>query len=455
MQLPHNWIAREYQSPLMTYMFGDRSADRKRASCVWHRRAGKDSCSLQVAAVASQLRVGTYWHMLPTLQQGRRVVWEGINKEGERMIDQAFPKELRASTNQSNMRIEFKNGSAWQVVGSDNYDSLVGSNPIGIIFSEFSIADPNAWTYFRPILLENDGFALFIYTPRGKTHGYSLHEMAKEQMAKNGSWFASTLTVDDTGIMTREDVEREIEQGMSREKALQEFYCSFDIGMEGAFWTEELQWAEKQGNIGNFPWDPDKPVQTWWDIGMKDNTSVIFTQQGLDGNPIIIDHDSRRNTGLPSWKRIIDSLPYSFDRHYGPHDIEQTEWGTEMTRSERGYMLGLEFEPVERHTKADLIDATRSMIRRCKFNRDTTQDLRDNLAYYHREWDDKRQIFKDAPAHDHSSHDADAMQYLSVGWKTRSTGRILVKDEITGKYTPNIKVTRAYKGSSRRTARGM
>jgi phage terminase large subunit len=449
--LPHEWEARDYQRPFMNHMLFGGSMDRKRAVEVWHRRAGKDSCTLQVAAVASQMRVGTYWHMLPSLQQGRRVIWDGRDKQGRRMIDQAFPPEIRlGKPNESNMKIELRNGSVWQVVGSDNFDSLVGSNPIGIIFSEYSIANPLAWEYFRPILRENDGWAAFIYTPRGKTHGYTLYNIAKEASRTNKYWHAGLLTVEDTGVMTKEDVEEEISLGMSREKALQEFYCSFDIGMEGAFYTEELDYAEKAGKIGSFPWNPQKPVDTWWDIGIRDNTSVIFTQDHENGQPIIIDHMSKRNLGLPDWARELKSLPYVYRCHNGPHDIEAREWGTGVTRQETAYGLGINFDAVEKLSIQDGIDACRVTIRNSYWNADTTQSLRDNLAYYHREWDEKRQIFRDKPEHDHSSHDADAFRTLAVGWNQKRTGRILIQNE-DGKYVPNIKVKRAYQPRVRRS----
>ena len=446
-QLPNQWSARNYQSPLMQYMLEGGTMDKKRGCEVWHRRAGKDSCSLQIASVASQMRVGVYWHMLPTLQQGRRVVWDNRDRQGRRMIDQAFPKEMRSATNNSDMKIEFKNGSLWQVVGSDNFDALVGTNPVGIIFSEYSIANPLAWEYFRPILRENDGWALFIYTPRGKTHGYTLYQMAKER----DDWHCDLLTVEDTGIMTREDVEDEIAQGMSYEKARQEFYCDFDIGMEGAFYTDALDYAEKQGHIGDYPWDPDKPVDTWWDIGIRDNSSVIFTQVGQDGNPIIIDHQSRRNWGAQEWAKEINSLPYAYNSHNGPHDLDQREWGSTSTRQETAARHGIDFDIVDKLPVQDGIDASRAFIRKAKFNKDTTQELRDNLAYYHREWDEKRQIFKDKPEHDHSSHDADAFRYMSVGWSQISTGSILVRGE-DGRYRPNIKVKRAYQPRRRKFA---
>jgi phage terminase large subunit len=442
--LPHNWEARDYQAPLVSYMLKG-GLDKKRAVAVWHRRAGKDSVSLQIQAIASQNRVGTYWHMLPSLQQGRRVIWDGIDKQGRRMIYQAFPKELIANVNNSEMKIDFKNGSVWQVVGSDNFDSLVGSNPVGIIMSEYSIANPLAWEYFRPILLENDGFATFIYTPRGKTHGYNLYEMA----LKNPNWFCEKLTIDDTGILTREQYEEEILSGMSREKAMQEFLCSFDIGIEGSYYTEELAYAEAKGHIGEYPWDPQKPVSTFWDIGFRDNTSIIFTQPGDDGNPIIIDHATGRNKGLPTWIKYIKDEPYDYDTHFGPHDLEQTEWGSEATKTELAHKLAFDFEVIDKISIADGIDMARIMLRKAKMDRVATEGLRNSLGWYHREYDEKRQIFKDKPNHDWSSHDADAFRYLSTAWNTRpKAGRILVPGA-DGRYTANVRVKRARGGSSR------
>src|SRR5262245_6242461 len=128
--LPHNWKARHYQKDVFQHMLIGGLAG-KRALEVWHRRAGKDSTCLNFAALSSQIRVGTVWHMLPTQRQGRKVIWDGIDREGRRMIDQAFPEAMRASVNNTEMQIKFRNGSIYQVVGSDNYDALVGTNPVG------------------------------------------------------------------------------------------------------------------------------------------------------------------------------------------------------------------------------------------------------------------------------------------------------------------------------------
>jgi hypothetical protein len=172
-RLPHNnWRPRPYQQDLWKYL----EKNGKRAVAIWHRRAGKDEVCLHWSAVAAHTRVGVYWHMLPEANQARKAVWDAVNPHsGLRRINEAFPRELRESTRETDMAIRFKSGSLWQLVGSDNYNSLVGSPPVGVVFSEFALADPSAWGYLRPILAENNGWALFITTPRGRNHASTFY----------------------------------------------------------------------------------------------------------------------------------------------------------------------------------------------------------------------------------------------------------------------------------------
>lgn len=338
------------------------------------------------------------------------------------MIDQAFPHEIRDPKNpinNSDMQIRFRNGSIYQVVGSDNYDSLVGTNPVGVIFSEWSVADPKAWDYIRPILAENEGWALFIYTPRGKNHGKKLYDMA----SGNPKWYSSLLTVDDTfredgvtPVIGPEVIADERAEGMAEEKILQEYFCSFEAGMEGAFYTMELNLADQEGRIGHFPHDPTKQCQSYWDIGFRDATAIIITQRGNDGKPIIIDYLEARNKALDEWIRELRSLPYDFEEHWGPHDLENTDWTTGKTRREFAASLDFAFDIVSKIPVQDGIDATRAMIRVARFNEPAVGRLLDGLYSYRREYDDRLQMFRDKPLHDWASHPADAMRYLSVGW---------------------------------------
>ena len=180
-------------------------------------------------------RKGVYWHLLPEQSQARKVVWNGIDREGRRIIDQFLPPEVRTRKSEQEMLIE-AGGSLWQLTGSDNYDSLVGSNPVGVVFSEWALADPAAWDYIRPILAENGGWAMFIYTPRGMNHGAVTYENALTSL----DWYAERLTVDDTSVITPEAIQAERDAGMSDNKVAQEFYCSFEADNEEQFIGREL-----------------------------------------------------------------------------------------------------------------------------------------------------------------------------------------------------------------------
>jgi phage terminase large subunit len=412
--LPNEWSARPYQNELFRYMFEGGLND-KRAACVWHRRAGKDSSSLNFAAVAAHQRVGTIWHMLPTLNQAKKVVWKGIDKHGRRMIDQAFPKETRASTNESDMAIEFKNGSIWQCVGSDNYDSLVGTNPIGVIFSEYSVADPTAWDYIRPILLENGGWAVFIYTPRGKNHGHKLAMMAKT----NPKWFYSSLTVDDTTdsegnrVITEEMIKEERASDMDESMIQQEYYCSWQAAVKGAYYGKLIEEAEKADRITEVPWDPAQPVETWWDIGVRDNTSIWFVQRTRHVCKVI-DFYMSSGVGLNHYAKILKEKPYTYSRHVGPHDMKVKEFSTGVTRVQTAAKLGITFTVAPKLSISEGIDAVRNLLPICYFDAKKCKRGIEALSMYRTDYDAASQTFKPTPIHDWTSHPADAFRTGAV-----------------------------------------
>ena len=417
--LPNNWGPRYHQWPvwnaLTPTIHGGKGL--KRACMIWHRRAGKDSVSINFTAKSMFDRVGTYWHMLPTTTQAKKVIWDGIDYRGNRIIDQALPIALRARTNNNEMKIEMINGSIWQAVGSDNYDSLVGANPVGVIFSEYSLANPAAWNFIRPILAENGGWALFIYTPRGKNHGHRLYEMA----CKNPRWFASLSTVEDTvredgvtPIIDQDTIEEERNSGMAEDMIQQEYYGSFDAGMAGSYYVEELNRAEKDGRIGLFPWDPSKPCVTVWDIGIRDATSIGIYQWSDDDCPVCIDYIEDRNKAMDFYIKQLRELPYVFNSHWGPHDIENKDWVTGKTRREMAELLGFIFEVTPKIALMDGIESCRKFLNRCKFNKPKTAPLLDALYSYHRSYNEKTEIYLDKPVHDWSSHASDMKRYSSI-----------------------------------------
>jgi phage terminase large subunit len=159
--LPYLFTPREYQVPFLNAW--DNGC--KRLILVGHRRMGKDKMIFAQMAKKMQERVGTYFYFLPTYTQAKKVIWTGADREGFRFLDH-FPPQLVRNKNEQEMRIEMKNGSILQLVGADNIDRIVGTNPIGVVFSEYALMKPQVWNMLSPILAENGGWAVFIFTPR-------------------------------------------------------------------------------------------------------------------------------------------------------------------------------------------------------------------------------------------------------------------------------------------------
>jgi len=409
-----DWKPRPYQRPLWGYM--ERGG--KRAVAVWHRRAGKDEAALHWTAVAAHQKPATYWHMLPQAAQARKAIWDAVNSHtGKRRIDEAFPEQLRATTRNNEMAIQFKNGSHWQVVGSDNYNSLVGSPPYGVVFSEWSLSDPQAWSYIRPILAENGGWAVFIYTPRGRNHGKSFFENA----LKDGDWFAEKLPATQTGVFTDRQLKNEereyiqdygLNDGKGRFR--QEYLCDFEAAISGSYYANEMQRADEEGRIRRVMWEPTIPVHTAWDIGFRDSTTIWFVQVVRD-EVRVLDYIENSGVAVSWYVNELRSRPYTYGTHLLPHDaaVGQITSGTSV--KETMASLGVQTTIVPAAPVYDGINAARMLIPRCFFDDTKCQRGIETLRNYRREWDEKRKVFHDKPLHDWASHGADAWRYLAMG----------------------------------------
>lgn len=407
-ELPNGWRPRDYQKPAWKYLEGGG----KHAVLVWHRRSGKDSLALNWTAVAAHQRIGVYWHMLPEAEQARKAVWDGIN-DGKRIIEQVFPGATNPSSpgsivkaaDKQTMRIELKSGSIWQLVGSDNYNSLVGTNPIGVVYSEYSIADPAARDFLRPILRENKGWEAYVYTPRGKNHGYDLYQMAKN----NPKWHAELLTVDDTKILSAEEIQEERDSGMDEDMIRQEYYCSFDAAMRGAYYGDLFEAAEKDKRLTKVPYDTAVPVETWWDLGIGDSTAIWFMQR-VGGEWHAIDYLEADSQGLEFYVRALFNKPYAYSRHVGPHDLMARELGTGKTRLEMLGALGLRMDVAPKLRIDDGVMAVRQILPKTHFDTERCGAGIKALSQYRRAWNEKTRMFQDHPHHDWTSHAADAFR---------------------------------------------
>lgn len=399
----------------------------KRACLVWHRRAGKDALSINWCATACFQRVGLYWHVLPTYEQGRKIVWDGITKDGRRFLS-AFPgfdtpgdttKGIVKRKRDDRMQLELINGSMFQVVGTDDVDRLVGPNPIGVVFSEYSLHNPAAWDLIRPILMENGGWAIFIYTMRGKNHGYRLYQMAKN----NPDWFAENLTVDDTRtddgrpLVTQEDIQAERDAGMPEETIQQEFYNDPHAALVGAYYKDQMRNVHNEGRVTVVPWEPSLPVDTFWDIGVNDTTDIIFTQR-LRGEIRIIDFYENSGKGMQDYIKVLHELPYVYGEHWGPHDMRVREFGSgARSRIQIAQSLGVRFNVAPKLPMADGISAVRAVLPLCWFSERKTARLVEALREYERAWDTEKMVYANTPKHNWASHPADAFRQMAVVYR--------------------------------------
>jgi hypothetical protein len=419
--VPHNWRPRPYQEPLWQALEGGV----KRAVAVWHRRAGKDSVSLNWTVREAFRRPGMYWHIAPTYKQGRKIVWNGMTKEGRRFLDH-WPEEAIIRARDDEMTLWLEGGSIWSVIGTDDVDSLVGTNVVGAVFSEYSLQNPAAWNYLRPILAENDGWALFIYTPRGRNHGHRLVEMAKE----NPNWFSQVLTVMDTKALHRQGEDLEAEPfavqeeraaDMPEETIQQEFYCSFDAPLVGAYYGEYLIRAKEEGRIGRVPYESQLPVDTHWDLGIGDANAIWFTQ--CFGREIrFIDYYQHSGVGFEHYSKILSEKPYRYGRHYGPHDLAVREYaGEAKARVETAREHGIPFEIVPKISRMEGIEAVRKLFPRFYFDEVNCATGLDALRQYVKmeiegaEGPGGETIYSDTPKRNWATHGADALRTGATG----------------------------------------
>ena len=408
---------RDYQIPLLDAL---ENKGIKRAIACWPRRAGKDLCAFNYVLRCAMRKVGVYFIVYPTYSQGRKILWDSMTNEGIRFRD-FCPPEIVESTNSTEMKIKLRNQSLIQVVGSDNFDSLVGTNPIGIIFSEYALQDPRAYQFLRPCLTANDGWALFISTPRGKNHFYELYQIA---LHNPDHWYCSKLTVEDTGHISLHDIEREKASGeMSDDLIQQEYFTSFTMGIEGSYYSKYLDSMRIKGQIGMVPFEAGFKVNTAWDIGVRDSTSIIFFQN-VGQIVRIIDYYENSKVGLEHYVKIIEerghAMGYVYGKHIAPHDIAVKEFGSGMTRLEKAKELGIRFIVAPNISIEDGIESVRSAFSKIWIDEVRCAQLLKALGNYRQEFDSKRKVYKSTQLHDWSSHASDAMRYLCVSLpKTR------------------------------------
>lgn len=403
---------RDYQRPIFEAFFGD---GYRRLVIVMCRRAGKDLCTWNIVIREAITKPGVYYVVYPTYAQGKKILWSSVTIQGQRFLD-FIPKQAIESMNSQEMKVHLLNGSIIQIIGSDNPDRIVGTNPRGVVFSEYALQNPRIYALMAPILAANKGWAIFQSTPRGKNHFWDLYQLAKH----SPDWWTCCLGLNETRHIDPEEIEREIQEGlMSPDLVQQEYYVSFDAGVEGSFYCKYIDKMRLNNQIAVVPWEAGFKVHTAWDIGVRDSTAIIFFQT-IGQTVRIIDYYEKNKEGLEHYVKYVLSKEYTYGKHIAPHDIQVKEFGSGMTRIEKAKQLGLQFTLAPNISVMDGIESVRSCLSKVWIDEENCRTLIRALENYRQEYDDKLQVYKMQPLHDRYSHACDAFRYLAVSLpKTR------------------------------------
>jgi len=406
---------RFYQAPYMAA----RERDCKFLCWVMHRRGGKDRTALAQACRDAFRRVGLYWHCLPTLKQGKKVVWDNITADGQNLIKQTFPDSIIKKKVEDEMKLELVNGSIVQIVGADYFTGVLGANPVHVTFSEWSLTDPRAYDYIRPILRENKGSVAFIYTPRGYNHGWSTFNIAKKLKGA----FVARMTIQDTGVLTEADMEMERAMGMPDDLIQQEYFCDFAAANVGAIVGKQISQAEREGRLNTEAnYFQGSRIVVSSDIGYRDTAAWWFWQLEMGGFSLI-DYDEGSGLDAQDWITRLKEHNLPIDRLYLPHDARAKTMATKYSVIEQmAQAFNCEIVPLSR--VKDRINAARTVLPRCQFHSERCSRGIDALRAWCFEWDDERKIFSMEPEHNWASHASDAFRYLALAWQ-----QIPVKDE--------------------------
>jgi len=377
---------------------------------VAHRRAGKTVANINeliVRACKCRRESPRAAYIAPKLNQAKDIAWTYLKHYTSNM----WPCRI----NESELWVELPGDIRIRLYGADNPDRLRGIYLDAVVLDEFGDMDPTVWTQvIRPALSDREGKACFIGTPKGRNAFWRLWEDA----AGDPDWMRMTLKASETGLIPAREL-ADARKAMSEEEYAQEYECSFDAAVRGAYFGKEIEKAEAEGRIGAVPHDPRLPVHTAWDLGIADST-VIWFFQSVGRELRVIDVLKGEGVGLDWYAKRLQERGWLWGDHHLPHDAEVRELGTGKSRIEVLAGLGIGGQVCPNIPLEDGIQAARMLFARCWFDQEKCKAGLEALRMYRRAWDDKAQEFRARPLHDWTSHYADAFRYFAVGHRERA-----------------------------------
>lgn len=372
-----------------------------------HRRFGKTVGTINdLIARAIDLKKphGRFAYVAPYLSQGKEIAWEYLKR---------FAEPAMTDKNESELWIEVCGKARIRIHGADNPDRLRGAYLDGCVLDEYADMRPSVWgEVIRPMLADRQGWAAFIGTPKGRNEFFRIWDRAQNDPA----WFRMMLRASETGILPQSELE-DAASDMTPEQYAQEFECSFEAAILGAYFGKEMADAERDGRICDVPYDPELPCYTVWDLGKGANMPVWIWQPTRSGVNVIDFVEGIHSDGIPQVFKKTRDLGYRVDADYVPEDAKATDIGTGRTRIEQLLLSGGKPKIVYGQKIDDRIGAARLTIPKTRFDKVRCADGLEALRQYKADYDEVLRTFRDTPLKNWASHPADAYQYLALAWR--------------------------------------
>ena len=381
---------------------------------------------------------GRYAYIAPYYAQAKNIAWDYLLKFAEPAIVKA---------NQSELWVELVNGAKIRLFGADNPDALRGLYLDGVVLDEYADMKPRLWgEIVRPLLTDRNGlngyqtWAVFIGTPKGHNAFYDIYSNA----LKSDNWYVKTLRADQSGLIPDAEL-LDAQATMSSNQYEQEFLCSFEAAIMGAYYGQEMRRITDLDRITTVDYDPMFPCHTAWDLGFNDSTSIWWFQV-VYGEIRVLDHHSSNGQAVPFYTGLLaqkeDEFGYKYGYHYLPHDARAKTMASGGKSIIEQFATKIDIKHlkiVPNLSIQDGIQATRLALTRTWFDNRCEEGI-ECLRQYQREWNDDKKCFNDRPKHDFTSHSADAFRYLSIVWKDEDSP-ILKDSRIKGLHVGQTDVT--------------
>lgn len=385
---------------------------RQRWAClVCHRRAGKTVAAVNDIvrrAVIEGKRDGRYGFIAPYRQQAKDIAWTYLKKFAGPL--------LREPPRESDLSVALMGGQIIRLYGADNPDAIRGAYFDGVVPDEFADMRSSLWgDVVRPMLTDRQGWATFIGTPKGKNGFYDVWKNAQS----DPEWYTLMLKASESGIIPKNELDA-AKKDMGEDRYAQEFECSFEAAIKGAFYANELRDMQIEGRLHPINNDQSIRVHTAWDLGVSDSTAIWFIQV-VGRERRMIDYYETSGVGLDHYAQVLHDKRmkngWRYGDHYFPHDVAHRELSTGKSRVASLAALGIEAIVVPESSVLDGINVTRRMLGRTYIDPLRCERGLEALRQYRREFDERLKDFKANPLHDWSSHGADALRTFACGFE--------------------------------------